>query len=51
MDSLATAVAQGESDGISEIARISGCELLVSVGHGGTIANAWDAVYPSLSDE
>jgi hypothetical protein len=41
MDPLATALAQGEGDGVCEVGRISGCELLVSVGHADRIADTW----------
>jgi hypothetical protein len=38
MDALAAAVAQSGGDRISEVARISGCQLLVGVGHGWRIS-------------
>jgi hypothetical protein len=34
MDPLATAELQRECDGVGEVARIGGCELLAGVGHG-----------------
>jgi hypothetical protein len=44
MDSLATAVPQSEGDRISQVVRISGCQLFVGVGHGDTIADALEQI-------